>query len=421
MTSRRPDPWDAALTNGSQTGLARTDHDAAALLTADDLVLRSRADAAEVDVAELEPATAAPAVAQLGGGQAAAAGTDLLVQRDELLADAGDDVRTSGGDLLSLCVELRDGGVALSLEVRDARDQLGPPRLQLGDARGQRLGPLHDLELDLLELGLAPGEGRQLVLEGLEVLGAALARVEPRLVAGGTVPDELDVLVRLRQLTLDVTGRRAGVDDVRLERSELTPSRLDGRRLGQGGLGVRDLVQTRVDGLQVEQAPLAGRVGFQDTPPGSGAARSARAAFAPTTNVHGSVRMVETLVSTLVAPGTWSSADSSRSQALPSHSDSVAQWPASTRNGRPPRASSRASRTGWCRRSAVMKTSAPLARTSSNRSSPEPPMTATVRTSAPGSPLTRMPPAVAGRAVATASAKSARLTGAVSTPTRPTA
>src|SRR6478735_6144780 len=336
MTSRRPDPWDAAFTNRSQPGLAGADHDATALLAAHDLVLGGVADAGEVDVAQLEPAAAAPAVAQLGGGQAAAAGTDLLVQRDELLADAGDDVRTSGGDLLSLCLELRD-----------ARDQLGPPRLQLGDARGQRLGPLHDLELDLLELGLAPGEGRQLVLEGLEVLGAALARVEPRLVAGGTVPDELDVLVRLRQLTLDVTGRRAGVDDVRLERSELTPSRLDGRRLGQGGLGVRDLVQTRVDGLQVEQAPLAGRVGFQDTPPGSGAARSARAAFAPTTNVHGSVRMVETLVSTLVAPGTWSTADSSRSRALASHSDSVAQWPASTRNGRPPRASSRASRTGW--------------------------------------------------------------------------
>src|SRR6478672_6320422 len=331
MTSRRPDPWDAAFTNRSQPGLAGADHDATALLAAHDLVLGGVADAGEVDVAQLEPAAAAPAVAQLGGGQAAAAGTDLLVQRDELLADAGDDVRTSGGDLLSLCVELRDGGVALSLEVRDARDQLGPSRLELGDARGQSLGPLHDLELDLLELGLAPGEGRQLVLEGLEVLGAALARVEPRLVAGGTVAHELDVLVRLRQLALDVAGRRAGVDDVRLEGAELTPGRLDGRRLGQGGLGVRDLVQTRVDGLQVEQAPLAGRVGFQDTPPVSGAARSTRAAFAPTTNVHGSVRMAETLDSTLVVPATCSSAVISRSRPLASHSDSVAQCPASTR------------------------------------------------------------------------------------------
>ena len=167
----------------------------------------------------------------------------------------------------------------------------------------ERLGPLHDLELDVLELGLAPRERRQLVLQCLEVLGAALAGVEPRLVAGGAVAHELDVLVGLRQLALDVTGRRARVDDVRLERAELAPGRLDGRRLGQGGLGVRDLVETRVDGLQVEQAPLAGRVGFQDTPPVSGAARSARAAFAPTTNVHGSVRMAETLVSTLVGSG----------------------------------------------------------------------------------------------------------------------
>src|SRR6476469_3973054 len=102
MTSRRPDPRDADFTNRSQTGLARTDHDAAALLAPDDLVLRGRADAAEVDVAELEPASAAPAVAQLGGGQAAAAGADLLVQRDELLADPRDDVRPSGSDLLRL-------------------------------------------------------------------------------------------------------------------------------------------------------------------------------------------------------------------------------------------------------------------------------------------------------------------------------
>ena len=48
-------------------------------------------------------------------------------------------------------------------------------------------------------------------------------------------------------------------------------------------------------------------------------------------------------------------------------------------------------------------------------------MTATDRTIPSGSPLTRMPPAVGGRAPATASANSASITGEESSPTRPAA
>ena len=115
-----------ARRSGSQTGLGRADHDAAALLAAHDLVLRGVADAGEVDVAELEPAAAAAAVAQLGGGHATAAGADLLVEGDELVADTGDDVGPSGADLLRLGVERREGGVALGLEGLDACDELDP-------------------------------------------------------------------------------------------------------------------------------------------------------------------------------------------------------------------------------------------------------------------------------------------------------
>src|SRR6476619_7752051 len=102
MTSRRPDPRDAAFTNRSQPGLAGADHDATALLAAHDLVLGGVADAGEVDVAELEPAPAAAAVAQLGGGHAAAAGADLLVEGDELVTATRDDVGPPGAGLLGL-------------------------------------------------------------------------------------------------------------------------------------------------------------------------------------------------------------------------------------------------------------------------------------------------------------------------------
>ena len=52
------------------------------------------------------------------------------------------------------------------------------------------------------------------------------------------------------------------------------------------GCRVVDLVEARVDGLEVEQRKLTGRVGFQLVLPS--------AAFVPTTNVQGSVRRVET-------------------------------------------------------------------------------------------------------------------------------
>ncbi len=89
------------------------------------------------------------------------------------------------------------------------------------------------------------------MLEGLQVLGRALPGVEARLVAGGAVADQLDVLLGLGQLALDVVGRRTRVDDLGLEGSDLTTRRVDRRELGQVRFGVRDLVETRVDGLQV--------------------------------------------------------------------------------------------------------------------------------------------------------------------------
>lgn len=162
------------------------------------------------------------------------------------------------------------------------------------------------------------------MLERSEVLRAALTGVEPALVTSGAVTDELDVLLRLGQLTLDVAYGGAGVDELGVDRGQLAPRGGDGGDLGQVRPGMGDLVEPRVDGLQVEQTPLAGRIGFQDTPP-SGSA-STGAAFAATTKVHGSVRMNEILDSTLVgADGSSPNSVNSRSRALASHSDSVAQ------------------------------------------------------------------------------------------------
>ncbi|HEU5000081.1 MAG TPA: hypothetical protein VFT68_14160 [Lapillicoccus sp.] len=148
----------------------------------------------------------------------------------------------------------------------------------------ERLGALHDLELDVLELGLATGQRGQLVLDRLEVLGGAGAGVEPGPVAGGAVADQLDVGLRLLDLPLDVGEGGPGVDQLGVEGARLVLQRPDLPVSGQVRGRVLDLVEPGVDGLEVEQRELTGRVGFQLEPP----------RLAPTTKVQGSVRRVET-------------------------------------------------------------------------------------------------------------------------------
>ena len=150
------------------------------------------------------------------------------------------------------------------------------------------LGPLHDLELDVLQLGLPARQRRQLVLQRLEILGGAGSGVEAGAVAGGAVADQLDVGLGLLDLTLDVGQGCARVDQLSVERSRLVLKRRDLAVLGQVGRRVGNLVEPRVDGLEVEQRELSDRVGVQLALPGE------RAALAPTTKVQGSVRRVET-------------------------------------------------------------------------------------------------------------------------------
>lgn len=163
------------------------------------------------------------------------------------------------------------------------------------------------------------------MLQRLEILRGPGAGVEPGLVTRRTVADELDVCLGLGHLPLDVAERRAGVDELGVVGSGLLLESGQLLQLRQGRLRVGDLVQPGVDGLQVEQPQLAGRVGFQDVPP---------AALAPTTKVQGSVRSVEMKVSNLVdgsCPPAPPSTRASSSSALASQTHSLAQCPASTR------------------------------------------------------------------------------------------
>src|SRR5690606_37845932 len=186
-----------------------------------------------------------------------------------------------------------------------------------------------------------------------------------------------------------------------------------GQRLDLGVLGerlplVRQLLEADVEVLDVEESDLVGGRGVQLGAPGESGSEGALGAFPggavvdddgradaawadAAWAVQGSVTVLETWT---LRPQPWRSEISSSWAAASSHQGhSVAQWAASSSASG---CCARASDAGWWRRSAVRKASTPAARTWSKRLSPEPPLTATLRTGAPGSPATRMPWAVAG-------------------------
>jgi len=125
------------------------------------------------------------------------------------------------------------------------------------------------------------------MLEGLHVLCGSLTSVHPGLVTNRAFAHELHVGVGLGDLALDVLQSRPGPDQVIVDRGELSVENAQLGKLGQGRLAVRDLVQSRVQRLQVQQAPLTARVGFQDIPP------VLSLVAAPITKSHGSVRNVQ--------------------------------------------------------------------------------------------------------------------------------
>jgi hypothetical protein len=105
------------------------------------------------------------------------------------------------------------------------------------------------------------------MLEGLHVLGCSLAGVHPSLIANGALTHELDVGVSLGYLPLNVLQGRPGPDEVVVHSGDLSVEDAQLGKLRQGRFAMRDLVQSRIQRLQIQQTPLTARIGFQDVPP----------------------------------------------------------------------------------------------------------------------------------------------------------
>ena len=104
------------------------------------------------------------------------------------------------------------------------------------------------------------------MLDVLQVLRAAAARVQDLLVADRSVDDLLDVRLGLLLLAGDVALGGLGRDQDVVEVAEPVVDLLGLGQFRQGAALVRQLGQALVDGLQVQQAELVGGVGVQGGP-----------------------------------------------------------------------------------------------------------------------------------------------------------
>ena len=161
---------------------------------------------------------------------------DLLVERHQVGVELGRPGCRAAA--CSLATSASISAVAVSRRGRQL-GRLGrrpPPAAPVSSACRlcDRLQPLHDLQHDVLEVGLAPAEGRDLVLEALQLLGRGdLAGVEPLLVAGGAGPDLVDVPLGLAQLARDVALLGLGADQVVAQLGQPASPARQRRVLGQ--------------------------------------------------------------------------------------------------------------------------------------------------------------------------------------------
>lgn len=243
-------------------------------------------------------------------------GPDLVVERQKVR-----------GDLLSDPISLGDDAPLLGLDVgqlvANAGGEVGPLLLegialsrQLGHRSTRALDPLHDLQLDVLEVGLTPDEVLELGRDGLELLGITdRAGVQELLIPTASLPHLLDITIRLLLLDLEITGDCLSGHHL-VARSDETRLDLRKRRsVGQVRSLVRELRHAGVLLLEVEQAQLDGGVGVQDG--------------LPRCRVHGSVTIRDTWTSTVVPRA--STSDRSDSAAIGSQGHSLAQCATSTR------------------------------------------------------------------------------------------
>ena len=244
---------------------------------------------------------------QRRGTDAGVIGTELVVEGHEV---GGDQLRRGSTSRLRRRLFLGEGSKSGVTSV-DGSSQVGDDLVTLGKecrlTALRLLEPLHDLQLDILELGLAAGQRLELMLERGQLLGVVdRPGVQQLAVLRGALTHQVDVVVRLALLEFEIghldRHRRDAVSESALRGLEFD----DASGLREGGAPVAHAVYLEVVLLHLEQGDLLLRVDVQD--------------WLLTDAVHGSVGISDTRLSTVAPCAATSTARSSAAWASQGHS-----------------------------------------------------------------------------------------------------
>ncbi len=164
--------------------------------------------------------------------------------------------------MLALPFDRRERGVAGRLGFGDAGEQLVVARRRGACRRLELLDAFHDGELDVLEIGLPFAQGGQFGLEPRDVLHAG-GGLETLHVARDAGLDDLDVRLDALELETGVLERPVVGDAGEPRLLRLDPERGDRRELREGVRPVRELLQLRIDRLELEEDRLILRACLQ--------------------------------------------------------------------------------------------------------------------------------------------------------------
>lgn len=209
-------------------------------------------------------AALAPSTVQVRRADAVVLGSDALIQRQQVGRDDRRDLTTLRSDRSSLAVQLTACGGFLGSSLLALGCKCCALGSQLLDSGIRTIDAVHDLELDVFQVGLAPGEGGELVLQALQLLGVTdRAGVHELAIMPGTLDDLRDICLGAGEIALEVVSDDLGRDKLvaHLHRTDVDLGQALGlrKRLEL----VRDLSEPGVAVGKLEQALLVGRIGVQ--------------------------------------------------------------------------------------------------------------------------------------------------------------
>ena len=235
------------------------DEDAAAVGAEHDLVGRGGADPGEVGLGEGDAAPLRHLAAQESRADSVASAL-LLVELHQVGRDLLDERGAVAGERLLLVGELLRLRVALLGEGSEGGQDLVALGLRGGDLGLDALDPLHQGELDVLEVAATLDERGDLALQRGDVLRGRRG-LQAVAVAGEALVDDLDVGLDAAELGAGVLQPAVALREGAAGLVVAGLHRLDRRDLRQGGDGVTELVAPRVETLQSQELSLVGGAG----------------------------------------------------------------------------------------------------------------------------------------------------------------